>query len=233
MRKLLTLLSMIICFEVLEAFNLGPNFIQWIKTFHCNKKSYISNNGFLSEGIDMERCIFQGCPISPLLFLCAIEVLALSIRNNKIICGIKVGDVEKKVSLLADDTTCFLNGDLDSFTNLFNVLRDFGSLSGCKINMSKSEAIHIGCSKGSDFKPYSNEGLVWKDNTFSTLGINFSLNVKALYELNFIPKLTHIQQILNCWHSRNLSLIGKITVIKSLLLPQLLYLLSVLCTHMP
>ena len=220
-------------FEVLEAFNLGSNFIQWIKTFYCNRKSYISNNGFLSEGIDMERGIFQGCPISPLLFLCAIEVLALSIRNNKNICGIKVGDVEKKVSLLADDTTCFLNGDLDSFTNLFNVLRDFGSLSGCKINMSKSEAIHIGSSKGSDFKPYSNEGLVWKDNTFSTLGINFSLNVKALYELNFIPKLTHIQQTLNCWRSRNLSLIGKITVIKSLLLPQLLYLFSVLCIPMP
>ena len=66
-------------------------------------------------------------------------------------------------------------------------------ISGCKINMSKSEAIHIGSCKGSDFKPYSNEGLVWKDNTFSTLGINFSLNVKALYELDFIPKLTHIQ----------------------------------------
>ena len=69
--------------------------------------------------------------------------------------------------------------------------------------MSKSEAFHIGSSKGSDFKPYSNEGLVWKDNTFSTLGINFALNVKALHELNFIPKLTHIQQILNCWRSRN------------------------------
>ena len=27
-------------FEVLEAFNLGPNFIQWIKTFHCNRRSY-------------------------------------------------------------------------------------------------------------------------------------------------------------------------------------------------
>ena len=85
-------------FEVLEAFNLGPNFIQWIKTFYCNRKSYISNNGFLSEGIDMERGIFQGCPISPLLFLCAIEVLASSIRNIKNICGIKVGDVEKMLA---------------------------------------------------------------------------------------------------------------------------------------
>ena len=76
-------------FEVLKAFNLGSNFIQWIKSFYCERKSYICNNGFLSKGICMERGIFQGCPISPLLFLCAIEVLAICIRNNENICGIK------------------------------------------------------------------------------------------------------------------------------------------------
>ena len=49
--------------------------------------------------------------------------------------------------------------------------------------------------------------------------------MKAPYELNFIPiKLTQIEQILACWRSRNVSLIGKITVIKTLLLLQLLYL---------
>ena len=82
-----------------------------------------------------------------------------------------------KISLLADDTTCFLHGDLDSFKKLFDTLNGFASLSGCKINMSKSEAIHIHVcsSKNSDFKPFSNEGLVWKDNTFRTLGVNFSL----------------------------------------------------------
>ena len=216
-------------FQVLEAFNFGSEFIQWVKTFYCNRRSYVSNNGFLTEGISLERGIFQGCPISPLLFLCAVEVLAISIRNNDKIIGIKIGGVEKKISLLADDTTCFLHGDLDSFENLFDTLRDFATFSGCKINMSKSEAIHIGRLKGSAFKPFNNEGLVWKDNTFKTLGINLSLNVNALYELNFIPKLTQIQQILNCWRSRSLSPIGKVTVIKSLLLPQLLYLFSVLC----
>ena len=114
----------------------------------------------------------------------------------------------------------FLYGDPDSFTKLFEILNKFASLSGCKINLSKSEAIHIGALKGSTFYPFSNDGLTWKTNSFRYLGINFSLNVKALYELNFIPKLTQIQQIINCWRSRNLSLIGKITVIKSLLLPQ-------------
>ena len=51
--------------------------------------------------------------------------------------------------------------------------------------------------------------------------------------LIFIPKFNQIQQTLNCWRTRSLSLIGKVTVIKSLLLPQLLYLLSVLCIPIP
>ena len=104
----------------------------------------------------MERGVFQGCSISPLLFLCAIEMLAISIRNNANIEGIKIGAAEKKVSLLADDTTCFLNGDPDSFTKLFEILNEFASMYGCKINLSKSEAIHIGALKGSTFYPFSN-----------------------------------------------------------------------------
>ena len=99
--------------------------------------------------------------------------------------------------------------------------------------MSKSEAVHIGILKGSMFHPLEELGLKWSSNTFKTLGINFSLNTKALYELNFTPKLHQIEQTLNCWWCRSLSLLGKVTVIKSLLLPQLLYLFSVLCISIP
>ena len=117
--------------QVLHHFNFGDCFINWIKSFYSNRKSYIINNGFISEAISMERGIFQGCPISPLLFLCAIEALAILIRNNDLIKGLKVGDFEKKISLLADDTTCFLQGDdQESFTNLFSTLNNFARYSG-------------------------------------------------------------------------------------------------------
>ena len=203
-----------------------------VKFYNC-RKSYVINNGFLSKPIDMSRGIFQGCPISPFLFLFAIEILAIAVRSNDNIKGIKVGNTEKKINLLADDTTCILQGDLGSFRELFSILDKFASFSGCKINLSKSEAIHIGSLKGTDFCPFEEAGLRWRTNTFKTLGINFSLNINSLYELNFIPQLHQIEQTLNCWMHRNLSLLGKVTVIKSLLLPQLLYLFSVLCINIP
>ena len=59
------------------------------------------------SSINMSRGIFQGCSISPFLFVFAIEVLAIAIRSNDDIKGIQVKKKKKKkkISLLADDTT--------------------------------------------------------------------------------------------------------------------------------
>ena len=44
-----------------------------------------------------------GCPLLPLLFNIVLEVLALAIRQQKEIKGIKIGKDEVKLSLFADD----------------------------------------------------------------------------------------------------------------------------------
>ena len=220
-------------FQTLKKFNFGDQFISWVETIYSCRKSYIINNGFLTEPIDMCKGIFQGCPISPYLFLLVIETMSISVRQNEKIKGIPVYDKELKISLLADDSTCFIDGSQESFDNLFGTLNKFAQCSGCKINLSKSEAIWIGAKKGTLNFPYSNQGLTWKTTDFKTLGIHFSLKTGSMFHLNYKPKLKQIDSILNCWRARNLSLIGKICVIKTLLLPQLLYLFSVLCIKIP
>ena len=100
-------------YEVLSRFNLGDNFIQWVKTFYSCKKSYVINNGFLSKPIDRLRGIFQGCPVSPFLFLFAVEILATAVRSNDNIKGLNVDNTEKRINLLADDITCFYKGIWD------------------------------------------------------------------------------------------------------------------------
>ena len=185
------------------------------------------NYGNLTKPVHMQRGIFQGCPISPYLFLLVIECMALAIRQNSNIKGISVEDNDLKISLLADDSTCFIDGSENSFQSLFDTIDFFSESSGCKLNISKSEAIWI------ESHPFSENGLKWNKLTFKTLGINFSLNTKQLYHLNHKVKLKSIESILNCWRARNLSLVGKVCVIKTLLLPQLLYFFSVLCIKIP
>ena len=74
--------------------------------------------------------------------------------------------VELKVSMLADDTTCFVDGSQNSFDNIFSTLDTFAEYSGCKINLSKSEAIWIGSKKSSNTFPLREKDLSWKTSFF-------------------------------------------------------------------
>ena len=60
------------------------------------------------------RGIFQGCPISPYLFVLAIEILAKAIRGNRDIGGIRIDAEKKKIVCLL----CFNGSRVDSFMNL-------------------------------------------------------------------------------------------------------------------
>ena len=98
------------------------------------------NNGHASDFFKLYRGVRQGCPLSGLLFVLAIEVLAQAIRENKNIHGLKINDTELKLSIYAEDLTAFIK-DEHSACHLFSLLNDFGTCSGLKINLSKTEGM--------------------------------------------------------------------------------------------
>ena len=75
----------------MEAFGLGEMFIKWVSTIYSNAKSILSINGYSSEQIPLKRGVSQGCPLSALLYVLVIEVLAIQLRLNPNIVGFKVG----------------------------------------------------------------------------------------------------------------------------------------------
>jgi len=75
-------------------------------------------------------------------------------------------------------------------------------------------------------------GIKWPQDPIKALalGIFFSYDKKMLYLKNFTEKLNKIKKSINIWSSRGLSLYRKVTIIKSLLLPKVVYLSSLLPT---
>ena len=65
--------------KCLEVTNFGPHLRQWVYVFYHNISSWVVNNGHASESFLLERGVRQGCPLSGILFVIAIEILAQKI----------------------------------------------------------------------------------------------------------------------------------------------------------
>ena len=207
----------------LQAFNFGPDIQTWVKSHH-NVSSCIVNNGFASEFFPLERGVRQGCPLSGLLFVIGIELLARAIKNDDNIKGISVGERVIKVSLYADDTTVFVR-DPDSIAHLLTLLQKFKNLSGLEINTTKTEGMWLGRWKNKSDTPF---GFRWPRDPIKALGIFFSYDEDKTNELNFAEKIRNLEKTLNSWKKRNLTLYGKINIVKTFGLSKLIYNASVL-----
>ena len=177
----------------LKKFNFGPDIQNWVKILYNNVSSCVLNNGFASEFFSVERGVRQGCPLSGLLFVISIEILARAIKNDTAIKSINVGEKEIKVSLYADDTTVFVR-DLDSVDHLLTLLDNFKNLSGLEINTTKSEGLWLGRWKNKTETPF---GFRWPRDPIKALGIFFSYDINKTNELNFAEKIRNLEKTLN------------------------------------
>ena len=212
-------------------FNFGSSMINWVKTIYNNIESCVLNNGWSSNFFKPERGVRQGCPLSPYLFILCVEVLAEKIRNTKDIKGIFVNESEIKIRQYADDTTLILDGSKKSLALSLQVLERFRTVSGLKLNKKKTEVLWIGANTGRDEILCPEKNLKWVKDKVKVLGVWFSTDPKVTMETNYSDRLTKVNECLGSWEYRRLSLLGKITVLKSLIVSKLVYILSPLPTN--
>ena len=212
--------------NVLKFFNFGSSFCKWIDVLNNNVKAYINQSGFLSESFNIKRGCKQGDPIASYLFLLCAQVLLMMMVTNNQIKGITVENHHYKITQFADDTTIFLDGSQDSLVAALNTLEIFGNLSGLKVNTEKTKLVWLGRKKHSLDKLETKETLSWGTTDFNLLGINFSVNLNDIPELNYNPILNKTKKILNTWRKRHLTPLGKITVIKSFVISSFSHLFS-------
>ena len=103
----------------------------------------------------------------------------------------------------------------------------FKNISGLNINSSKTEGMWIGSLRGKMEEPFS---IKWPKTPIKALGVYFTYDTKLLKEKNFIERLDSIKKLINIWSSRGLSVYGKVTIIKSFLISEFVYVCSVLPT---
>ena len=98
----------------------------------------------------MSRGTKQGDPLSPYLFILVLEILFIQVRNDPSVKGFKIGDIEIKLSVFADDTTFFVRNK--ESVNRLN-MRKFAEFSSLHANVEKCETCWIGRSECGTDKP--------------------------------------------------------------------------------
>ena len=143
--------------------------------------------------------------------------------NNTDIKGININENEIKQTLFADDATFIIDGSKNSFESLIYTLDNFSYISGLKLNSSKCNVLRLGSLKNSNIKYHKNRKFEWSSDKAKALGITFCQNKELFIKENIDKKIDEFKNILTKWQHRKISLLGKITVIKSIALPKLVY----------
>ena len=214
--------------SALDKFGFGPNYINMVKILYNDPLICVSNNGFWSKWTNITRGSRQGCCFSPSGFNLVVETLGLAIRQNDRIKGIKIRGYEHKSGQYADDLWTTLVATESNLNEMLVELHNFSQFSGLHININKTAVLRIGSWKDSVAKFYTLKPLFWSDGPIKILGIKVHYDPLVVYYENFIVKLDKIQAIIDSWAHRSLTLIGKITVINSLIASQLNHLFAAL-----
>ncbi|PKU65360.1 Putative ribonuclease H protein [Dendrobium catenatum] len=175
-------------------------------------------NGRNSEWIDAHSGFWQGCPLSPYLFIMCFKLLSNSIEQKGQDLGIRVSPRGPRIThlLYADDVLLFSHVSISLAKSLKKIVEDFCNWTGQRINVNKSQIL-FGRAVGYTIKKKVTRFLGYKNvKEMSYLGIKLSL--RRLKLADFQNMLSNVMDKLNAWGKKTLSFGGKITLISSSLL---------------
>ena len=202
-------------FKVLEKFGFGTSFIHWIKLLYSNASTKININGFLTNKIPLKSGVRQGCPLSPLLYVLVIEILALQLRANPNIIGFTIEGEKIVSSHYADDAVIKITQNR-CFKEVYKDLKDYEKASGAKINYDKSKGLWLG--KWRDDDPFenlyedTNHKIKWTNKNTEYLGVHVGNEEPAKQTFQqIIPK---VRKRLHFWKPLELPLLAKSRVIE-------------------
>lgn len=211
-------------FAVLHSIGFGRKFCAWVRLLYTRPLAHVAVNGRMSAYFPLSRGTRQGCPLSPLLFALMLEPLAVWIRQDPIIRGLRwTQGWEDRVSLYADDMLLYLASPTCSITRILDICAAYGYASGYTINWSKSILYIL---HGPPPKHSRIGAIQITEEGFKYLGIYITHHQPTFLSKNVMPPLSRFRKDVGTWRTLPLTLLGRSALYKMKMLPRLLYVLQ-------
>ena len=160
----------------------------------------------------------QGDPLSPMLFILAIDPLQKMLdlaTQNGILTPMPLATAKLCTSLYADDAAIFLNPNREELQAVKDMLQMFGEVTGLITNLEKS-SIHPIHYENIDLDQVL-EPFPGAYNTFSCRYFGLQLHTRSLQKVDVQHLIEKIGNRLPRWKGRLLNRAGRLTLVQSVL----------------
>ena len=185
-------------------------------------QAVVQENGRRSGAFAIERSVQQGCPLSPLLYVLALETLVRRLRAEGANSALRGVPLTARVSAFADDITVFVSRRQDVET-VRKAVGEYERIAGDKINFDKSEGLRLGAWRGSDTLPGP---FRWSDGPVCIRRVWFGPDLQL--KRNWSEVQAKVNAQMGTLFSRRLSLKGRAEACAGYVFPLILYRLAVL-----
>ncbi|XP_072076815.1 uncharacterized protein [Arachis hypogaea] len=205
---------------VLQKMGFGLRWRTWVKECMTTVSMLMLINGSPSKPFRIERGLRQGDPLSPFLFILAVDILhrmvGKAVRNGRI-SPLLVGrdNIELSHLQFADDTILFFPKDTKILVNYKRLLRCFELMSGLSINFDKSSLILVNCEQ--ELVTNMCGLLECAEATLPVKYLGISLGTNPRLVKTWKPIIDKVEDKLSLWKAKSLNKASKLVLIKSVL----------------
>lgn len=215
--------------DILRKMGFKEKWLSWMKYCYGSPTFSILLNGSPFGNFTASRGLRQGDPLSPLLFVLAIEGLLRMIDKAAdigLFNGFSVKPGSPPISHLhyADDSVFFINPSWEELYNLMSILKCIEAVSGLRVNPSKTKLIEVG--EVPDLNQWAaNIGCATEALPFSYLGM--PLGAKSRAKSLWDSVVEKFDSMLPSWKKGFLTRAGRVTLVKYVLSNLVVYYFSV------
>lgn len=204
--------------KVLKFMNFSDKWRRWTHGILASARASVLINGSPSKEFQYERGVRQGDPLSPFIFIIAMEAFTFFMNKGcelELFKGFKTPNSGPCLSHLsyADDVMLIGDWRLENMDFIVRFLRAFNLISGLKINFHKSSIFGVGCDSSEVSEMAERLGCNIGKIPFLHLGLMIGANMNQFN--NWKPVIDLVESRLSLWKTKTLSIGGRVTLLKS------------------